>query len=58
LFQQVQQHTGIEGAAARAHHQAVQGRKSHGGGHALAMVGCTQAGAIAQVGHQQPLVCA
>jgi len=51
LLQQVQQHAGIQRAAARTHHQAVQRGKAHGGGHAHPALRGAQAGAVAQVGH-------
>ena len=47
---EVEQHAGVDNAAARAHHETVDGGKAHRGGHALAVAQGTHGSAIAQVG--------
>ena len=54
LLQQIEQHPCIQATAARTHHQAIKGRKAHGGGHTDTTNSGAQAGPIAQVGHHHP----
>ena len=51
---QINDHPGIDGAAAGAHHQAVDGGEAHGAGHAAAVVDGAQAGTIAEMRDDQP----
>ena len=51
-MQQVEHDAGIERAATRSHHQAIQRRKAHGGGAAATFDSRAQTGAVAQMRHQ------
>src|SRR3546814_15666723 len=50
LAQQVDQHAGIDGAAAGPHDEAVECRESHGAGAAAAGFEGAEAGAVAEMG--------
>ena len=56
FHQQVDKHAGIEVSAPRAHHQAAGGRESHRGIDADTAADGRHAGAVAQVGDDQPAV--
>jgi hypothetical protein len=54
LPQQLQQHTGVNRAAAGGHHQALQGRVTHGGGHTAAIADGAERAPRAQMATDQP----
>jgi hypothetical protein len=51
LVEQIQQHAGVDGPAARAHHQAVERGEAHRRGDAAAGVHRAQAGPVAEMGN-------
>ena len=55
MLQQVQNDAGIERAGARSHGQAVDGGEPHGAGDAAAVLDRAHAGAVAEMGDDEPV---
>ena len=56
MLHQIEDDAGIDRAAARSHHEAVDGGESHGRGDAAAVLHRAQARAVAEMGEDNPLV--
>jgi len=56
MLHQIEDDAGIDRAAARSHHEAVDGGESHGRGDAAAVLHRAQARTVAQVREDNPLV--
>jgi len=51
---EIDQHPGINGAAARAHHQSIEGGKAHGGINGFSILYRAHAGAVAKMRDEEP----